>query len=132
MSGDKYEVVPFDFSDGRMHHLALIDYGKQTEVLVNNDLVAVLPMTIQNLPADALFIGSSDGENNPFQGALGAVRLWGVPLAQDTVIDWALRDVLSEEGSNHPDLRFLIGHSAFSSEDFLLASIAAEPKTGGN
>ena len=132
MSGKKYEVVPFDFSGGRMHHVALIDFGTQTEVLVNNDLVAVLPMTIETLPADGLFIGTSDGESNPFQGALGAVRLWGVPLAQDTVIDWAMRDVLSEEGADHPDLQFLIGHSAFSSEDFLLASVAAEPETGGN
>ncbi|MEO0464630.1 MAG: LamG-like jellyroll fold domain-containing protein [Pseudomonadota bacterium] len=132
MSGDTYEVVPFDFSGGQMHHVALISYPQKTDVLVGNDLVAVLPMSIQSLPADGLFIGTSDGENSPFTGALAAVRLWGVPLTQDTVIDWAMRDVLAPQGPEHPDLRFLIGHSDFTTGDFLLASASTPTETGGN
>ena len=132
LAGDTYEVVPFDFSDGKMHHFALINYGEKTEVLVGNDLVAVLPMSIKSLPADGLFIGTSDGESNPFTGALAAVRLWGIPLAQDTVIDWAMSDVLAPQGPEHPDLRFLIGHSDFTTGDFLLAAASTETEIGGN
>lgn len=132
MSGDTYEVVPFDFTDGQMHHVALISYAATTEVLVGNNLVAVLPMSIQSLPADGLFIGTSDGESDPFTGALAAVRLWGVPLSQDTVIDWAMSDVLAPQGPEHPDLRFLIGHSDFNTGDFLLASASTPNENGGN
>lgn len=132
MSGDTYEVVPFDFGDGQMHHVALISYAKTTEVLVGSDLVAVLPMSIQSLPADGLFIGTSDGENNPFMGALAAVRLWGVPLSQETVIDWAMSDVLAPQGPEHPDLRFLIGHSDFATGDFRLAAASTQTEIEGN
>ncbi|MXO89283.1 LamG domain-containing protein [Pontixanthobacter aquaemixtae] len=127
MTGETFEVAPFDFSDSKMHHVVLIDYGNQIEVLVDNALVAILPVTIQSLSADGLFIGSSDGENDPFLGALAGVRLWGLPVAQDVVANWRMRDVLSNEEQEHPDLRFLVGHSAFQSEDFLLAN--AEPNT---
>ncbi len=122
MSGDQYEVAPFNFTDGRMHHVALINYGTETEVLVNDELVEVLPFAIQSLPASGLFIGTSDGENDQFLGAIAAVRLWGVPLDADTVVEWAARDVVADQSREHPDLPFLIGHSAFRSGDFLLAS----------
>jgi len=122
MSGDTFIVAPFDFTDGKMHFVAIIDYGDRTEVMVDNGLVAVLDMTIQSLPADGLFIGTADGTNDPFLGAIAAVRLWGVPLSQDTVLQYAMRDILDEERAEHPDLRFLVGHSAFASNDFLLAS----------
>lgn len=132
MSGDRYEVVPFDFTDGKLHHVALIDYGDQTEVLIDDGLVAVLPMTIQSLPAEGLFIGTSDGANDPFYGALAALRLWGVPVSRDTVIEWTMRDVLSSDGPAHPDLPFLIGHSDFRNQDFLLAAIDATNTSEGN
>ncbi len=121
MSGDTFMVAPFDFTDGKMHFVAIIDYGDRMEVMVDNTLVAVLEMTIKSLPADGLFIGSADGNNDPFLGAVAAIRLWGVPLSQDNVLNYAMRDLLDEEQAEHPDLRFLIGHSAFASEDFLLA-----------
>ncbi|MEO0464432.1 MAG: LamG-like jellyroll fold domain-containing protein [Pseudomonadota bacterium] len=122
MSGDTFIVAPFDFTDGKMHFVAIIDYGDRTEVMVDSTLVAVLDLTIKSLPADGLFIGTADGTNDPFLGAIAAVRLWGVPLSQDTVLKYSMRDILDEERAEHPDLRFLIGHSAFNSEDFLLAS----------
>ncbi|MEL7199607.1 MAG: LamG-like jellyroll fold domain-containing protein [Pseudomonadota bacterium] len=128
MSGDTFMVAPFDFTDGEMHFVAIIDYGDRTEVLVNNTLVAVLDMTIQSLPADGLFIGTADGTNDPFLGGIAAVRLWGIPLSQDVLLQHAMRDLLDEERAQHPDLRFLIAHSAFGTEDFRLAAANADPQ----
>jgi len=126
MSGDTFMVAPFDFTDGKMHFVAIIDYGDRTEVMVDNSLVAVLDMTIQSLPADGLFVGTADGTNDPFLGAMAAVRLWGIPLSQDVLLQYATRDLLDEERAEHPDLRFLIAHSAFATEDFRLAAADAE------
>ncbi|MEL7188726.1 MAG: LamG-like jellyroll fold domain-containing protein [Pseudomonadota bacterium] len=128
MSGDTFMVAPFDFTDGEMHFVAIIDYGDRTEVLVDNTLVAVLDMTIQSLPADGLYIGTADGTNDPFLGGIAAVRLWGIPLSQDVLLQHAMRDLLDEERAQHPDLRFLIAHSAFGTEDFRLAAANADPQ----
>ena len=63
ISGGEVDLAPFDFTDGKLHHVAIIDYSDSIMVFVDNIAVADLDMSLRSLPSTGFWIGSSDGEN---------------------------------------------------------------------
>ncbi|QFT78664.1 LamG domain-containing protein [Erythrobacter sp. THAF29] len=118
-SGEQTESVPFDFADGKAHHVALIDLGNPLAVLVDGQVAAQLEMTLMPLPSDGLYIGSAYGEDDGFVGAIGGLRIWDAAIATDVLETYRLRDVLSESDP-HPDLQFLALISNFADQDVVL------------
>ncbi len=93
-------AVNFDFKDDLIHHVALITDGKLTRMHVDGRLVGQFSLGYA-IPTDAqgqrddlqLSIGSLDGRKNKFQGQVGAVRIWGIPLDANLLLKAAfMRD----------------------------------------
>lgn len=118
-SGEQTDVVPFDFSDGKAHHVALIDLGDPIAVLVDDELVGELDMTLQALPSEGLYIGSAFGGDDGFVGAIGGMRIWDVAVTADDLAKYRLKDVL-DASDPHPDLEYLVIISNFVDQDIVM------------
>lgn len=120
ISGPRVMVAPFDFSDGQMHHVAIIDYADSLLVFVDNVAVAEAEMAFVSLPSAGFWIGTSDGLEEPFIGAIAGMRLWDFAVDPDVIAEFRLTDILDDEGNIHPNLEWLIGVSDFNNQDFFL------------
>jgi len=78
-----YATLPFDFSDGRMHSVTLVSYSSTlSEFFVDGNSVGVIPLGPPGIPAEMFHLGSLDGTQAPFTGALARLRFWqGVPVS---------------------------------------------------
>lgn len=97
---DQTNIVPFDFNDGMIHHVAVVTEGDSTDVFIDGRKRGVASVGYA-LAEDAsgpktnlqLSIGSLDGRQRAFQGSIGAVRVWGAPLPGEALFRAAfLRD----------------------------------------
>ena len=120
MVGDQSVIGAFDFTDGKMHHVAVIDDGTSTAVLVDGETILVSEITFAALPSAGFWIGSSDGRNDPFVGAIAGLRLWDIAVNPTQLKDFAKVDLFEAREEPHPDLGWLIGLSDFTNKDFLL------------
>lgn len=120
ISGDKSFTAPYDFSDGKMHHVTVIDDGKAMEVRVDNRQIAYAEMTLASLPSYGLWIGSVDGDDGAFTGAIAGLRIWDVALDPAVVAKFATIDVLDSDSDLHPQFDRLVGASDFAHRGFLL------------
>ncbi len=111
-AGDKIDVAPFDFSDGKMHHVALIDYGGTTTVLVDDENVAELELGFEPMDSQGLFFGSFNGGDELFTGSIGAFRQWDVAVNANVVRQFRQRDA-TDPANPHPDLEHLAAISDF-------------------
>ncbi len=93
-------TVSADFTDGQPHHVALVTHEESTEVFVDGVSKGVASVGYA-IAQDAsgpktnlqLAIGSFDGRARPFNGVIGAVRIWASPLPGSTLHQAAfLRD----------------------------------------
>lgn len=114
-----FAALPFDFSDGLMHHVAVISIGAGfSEVQIDGASIGHLPLGFGQSPNRSFHLGSLDGEQAPFVGALARVRLWNAEL----------------DGSTPPEA--LAAQSMFSPEGLSLAVYpqiadpAADPPAG--
>ncbi|MFK7886736.1 MAG: LamG-like jellyroll fold domain-containing protein [Gammaproteobacteria bacterium] len=121
-SGEFLGDVPFDFSDGQMHHVALADFGEDILVMVDGQVVGELATTLPELPSAGLWIGSADGVNAKFRGAIAGLRIWAVALERKTLVDYAQRDV-ADANAPHPDLELLVAISDFNDESLRLTAL---------
>jgi hypothetical protein len=124
MSGDLFEMVPFDFTDGKLHHVNITDYGDTMLVFVDGVLISELPLTFKKRPSKGFWIGSADGENDLFVGAIAGLRIWDIPVDADNVLDFMMAPIAPLEGKDHPDLKWLVGASDFQNTGFLLQPYA--------
>lgn len=124
MSGDKSDVAAFDFTDGRMHHVAIIDDGSSILVLVDNKAIGRFNMTFHPLPSAGFWIGSADGEHALFKGAIAGLRIWDVAVAPHDIEAYAMTDIMNDKTHVHPDLPWLVGLSDFKNKDFILQDYA--------
>lgn len=124
MSGDLFEMVPFDFTDGKLHHVNITDYGDTMLVFVDGVLISELPLTFKKRPSKGFWIGSADGENDPFVGAIAGLRIWDIAVDADNVLDFMMALVAPQTGKDHPDLKWLVGVSDFQNKGFLLQPYA--------
>ena len=120
MAGDRSAIAAFDFSDGKLHHVAIVDDGISIAVLVNNRPITKVDFGFRKLPSAGFWIGSADGENAPFKGAIAGLRLWDIALAPEVIGAFGLADITDDEKPAHPDLQWLIGRSDFANLDFIL------------
>jgi len=119
LSGENENVVPFDFNDGKMHHVAINAYAGETLVFVDGEPQGALGFGIADLPASGVWVGSVDGEGAPFKGAIADLRIWAVPVEQEAIATYRFRDLFSETGEPHPDLDYLMAISDFANGDVL-------------
>ncbi|MEP3051016.1 MAG: LamG-like jellyroll fold domain-containing protein [Erythrobacter sp.] len=119
ISGEQGEAVPFDFSDGKAHHVALIDLGDPLAVVVDGVVIDEIDMTLQALPSEGFFIGSAYGEDDGFIGTIGGLRIWDVAVSTTNLTKYQRKDVL-DPSDPHPDLDYLTALSNFVDQDVIL------------
>ncbi len=112
MAGQKWAVAPFDFSDGKLHHVAFIVIDSRTTVFVDSEIIAIMPISIADLPSRDFNIGSFNGRDAQFIGSLAGLRIWDTALDPDDIAAYRLIDLKSEEGLKHPEIDSLVGTSA--------------------
>lgn len=125
-TGAEEDVVTFDFSDGQMHHVAMVSLEDGTAFFIDGQLAGLSELVIEDLPSVGLWVGSIDGENNQFQGAVAGLRVWDTVVVQEALVNFAMQDVFD---GDHPDLAALAAMSDFASGELLLVD-AAEPQGG--
>ncbi|MGQ0698931.1 MAG: LamG-like jellyroll fold domain-containing protein [Panacagrimonas sp.] len=80
-----FAALPFDFRDGLMHHVAVISIADGlSEVQIDGASIGHLPLGFGDGPSLSFHLGSLDGEQAPFVGALARVRLWHAALDANT------------------------------------------------
>lgn len=119
MIGGQSAIAAFDFTDGKMHHIAIIDDGTSVAMLVDGTPVGIAELTSKALPSNGFWIGSADGENGAFPGAIASLRIWDVAVSQANLRAFAGADI-GDDVRVHPDLEYLVGVSDFTNQDFLL------------
>ena len=127
-AGEDEDVVTFDFSDGQLHHVAVVQYEDGTAVFVDGEVAGTSDLRFQDLPSVGVWVGSIDGENNAFRGAIAGLRVWDVAVPQEELVAYALEDIFA---GDHPDLAWLSAMSDFRAGELLLveaesAAMAAE------
>ncbi len=120
MIGEKSAIAAFDFTDGKMHHVAIIDDGTSVAMLVDGSPVGIAEITSKASQSAGFWIGSSDGQNDPFIGAIAGLRLWDVAVGPSLLEEFATVDIIANRKKTHPDLNWLIGLSDFTNKDFVL------------
>ena len=118
-AGAFYDGVAFDFSDGLLHHVALVTIGDTTDIVIDGVYQDTLGFTFAEVPAESFTIGAI-GEFSPFIGEIGQVRIWSTPVEIEVLRYFSLAPLTTQGAYPHPDLEFLTGISAFG-----------DPSTGG-
>ena len=118
--GDQEDVVAFDFTDGRLHHVAISQYEEGTVVFIDGHIAGTSDLRFEVRPSAGVWVGSIDGQNNQFRGAVAGMRVWTVVVEQETLVEYAMKDVFSGQ---HPNLANLAAISDFNNEEFLLAEL---------
>ncbi len=115
-AGDFYNVVPFNFADGRLHYVAIIAFGDETDVLIDGQIRATLGFTFPELLTESLTIGSIS-KYSPFIGEIGQIRFWSLPLEPEVLNQFALRPIEADGPNAHPDIANLVAISAFANPE---------------
>ena len=126
-AGDAEDVVTFDFTDGKLHHVAVVQFEDGTAVFVDGQVAGTSEVMFQDLPSAGVWVGSIDGEGNAFRGAIAGLRFWNVAVPQEELVDYALQDIFA---GDHPDLPWLSAMSDFRTGELLLAEPQPEAQIG--
>lgn len=118
-SADRIEAVPFDFRNDKLHHVAIVNSGADTFVMIDGVILASLALAFEDKPSAGLWIGSANGKDAPFVGAIAQLRLWSIALDPLTIISYLQSDI-DGEGAPHPDIEFLAAESDFHSGALLV------------
>ena len=122
-AGDQEDVVTFDFTDGRLHHVAVNQLEDGIVVFVDGQVVGTSELLLLDLPSTAVWVGSIDGRNNSFAGAIAGLRVWDRPIEQEQIVEFAMKDVFDND---HPDLASLAAMSDFRAGELLLVEPTTE------
>lgn len=113
-AGDEWDAIDFDFPDGKLHYVALITYEGLTEVYIDGETRGVIGAGYaEDIIGDALIIGSLNGVDAPFIGALAGLRIWATTVEDETLGEFSAVDILSAKGKTHPDIEDLVGIGLF-------------------
>jgi hypothetical protein len=115
-SGEDFGVVAADFSDGKLHHVAVFTYDKLTDAYVDGAYAGTYPLGYGDVYGSTFNIGSLDGVSRKFTGYVGRVRIWDRALPVATVLERRNTDYLSKKGAlaANPVYQALIGLSNFT------------------
>jgi len=114
LAGEDWDAVGFDFSDGKMHHVAFVILGDETDVYIDGEFGRTLAVSIADVPAQRLNLGSYNGVDGGFPGALAGLRIWDAPVDADYIATFRQIDVTSERGRRHPMIDALVAISYFA------------------
>lgn len=115
-AGPYYETVDFDFSDQKMHYVAITSVGATTTVMIDGEEQGVLGFGFGNDRPTSFSIGSA-GSFSPFIGDIGQVRIWNEPIDPDVLVQYSWRPIISDGTDQHPDIDSLVGFSAFANPE---------------
>ncbi len=121
VSGETEVMTAFDFSDGRLHHVAIVEGDGQLEVIIDGKVRATHAIDLVEKTGAELWIGTADGKTAPFMGAIGQVRIWQSAIPVQTLRAFVMADVLSETSGDHPKISALKAMSDFSDMTMLIA-----------
>lgn len=110
-SGVNEVFFNFDFTDGKLHHVALNQFEDGIMVLIDGTAIGESDMMLTEFESAGLFVGSLEDESDPFLGAIAAIRFWDYVPERSTLISYAQKDVLQSE---HPFLDQLAAMSDFN------------------
>jgi len=110
-NGSAWGSVPFDFSDERYHHVALVTAGGETEVIIDGDSRGKIGLGYGPGSGLPLSVGTSDGASEPFIGALWSLRLWRAPLELAAIR--TLSNLEGPPGESDPSGGSLVAYSSF-------------------
>jgi len=125
LSGDLEETIPFDFSDGAFHHVAVTSGDGVVLAYIDGEVCGAYEMSLTDLPSSGFFIGSSDGTHDPFAGAIAGLRIWSAPLEVDDLVSYARKDIFAQ-GDEHPAIENLVALSVFDSRELLVVNSITE------
>ncbi|MBK8629297.1 MAG: LamG domain-containing protein [Sphingomonadales bacterium] len=94
-AGPYYETVDFDFSDRKLHHVAITTIGETISVMIDGELQDTLGFGFANVPVTSFSIGSV-GRFSPFVGDIGQVRIWDEPVDPDILVNFSWRAIEGE------------------------------------
>ncbi|MEM1175274.1 MAG: LamG-like jellyroll fold domain-containing protein [Pseudomonadota bacterium] len=117
VAGDGEDIFPADLDDGRMHHIALHQLEDGVVVLVDGEPVGTSGLSIPAITSDGLWLGSLDGENDMFAGAIAGFRVWDTVVDQATLVEFAFKDAVFDD---HPYLDELTAISDFEVGEVML------------
>lgn len=114
-SGEEWDKLSFDFSDGKLHYVALITYDGITDVMIDGELRGTIGVGYaEALIGDGFFIGSINGAVSPFIGSIAGLRIWDTAVDKADLVAFAAKEITSTEGKSHPDFQALIGYGVFN------------------
>lgn len=119
VSGEDEAVVAYDFTDSALHHIAIVQLSEGSAVYIDGRLVGALDVGFKSLPASGLWVATSDGTNQPFQGAIGGLRFWGTALEQDVLVEFAMHSPF-DASNPHPAIEHLRAAGDFATGELLL------------
>ena len=92
--------------------------------VIDGQVAGVSELAFADLPSVGLWVGTIDGVNNPFTGAVAGLRIWQTVVAQETLVRYAMSDIFE---ADHPDLDLLVALSNFDEGSLL---VVEEPESG--
>ncbi len=122
-AGNEEDVATFDFTDGRLHHVAINQFEDGIVIMIDGQVVGTSELRSLDLPSAAIEVGSIDGLNNPFKGAIAGLRVWNTAVARETLVEFALQDIFA---ADHPDLEALMAMSDFANGEILVVESNVE------
>ncbi|QFU76259.1 LamG domain-containing protein [Halioglobus maricola] len=118
-SGEQEDVAAFNFADNKLHHVAIRFFPDEgQDVLIDGRFVAAMELDIASVATSGFWLGTIDGEGNPFYGAIAGLRIWDAVLTQEMLVNNVMQDVFAAE---HPELANLLAISDFNTSELLLA-----------
>ena len=130
-----FGVVASDFSDGKLHHVAVFTYDKLTDAYVDGAYAGTYPLGYGDVYGSTFNIGSLDGVSRKFTGYIGRVRIWDRALPVATVLERRNTDYLSKKGAlaGNPVYQALIGLSDFTGavDKFILTYLTDDDMRNG-
>lgn len=114
MSGSDWDLTQFDFTDGKLHHVALVVMGEATEVYIDGKHNDTLMIGFSQGVGRSFHIGSLDGVFSPFKGGLAGLRIWNTTVSEADIDAYKMVDIFSREGRKHTDFDALVGASDFA------------------
>lgn len=121
-AADQYVTFDYDFTDGAMHHVAIVDTIDQLVVMIDGSVLGAAAMSFADDAGQDLWVGASNGNARPFRGALAAVRVWEGAQPLESLTEYALRDPYDPQAP-HPSLDALLAQSDFGNGAFALVPV---------
>ncbi len=100
-----------------MHHVAITQFDDGISVFVDGQVVGESDAKLLDLPSAGVWVGSIDGTNNQFKGAIAGLRYWDAALTPEEIVGFALTDVFD---GDHPNLDNLSAISNFNNGELML------------